>query len=272
MSLLTTDAVVLHSFDYLETSRIFRFATRDAGVISVLARGARTSKRRFGTALDLFASGVAQVNTRPGRDLQQLAGFDLADARHAIALDLERFAAASAIAELALRFASAEEGGSFFDVLLASLDDIARAPSDAATDAGLASAWRLVAALGFAPALRHCASCHENVANVADGIPFSHAAGGIVCLRCAGKAPRGRTLPADARATLISWTNEHTYDDAEEPGSGIARALLPNEATRRAHLRLLREFLERHLSDGRELRAFEAWERAGNSVSGVRHP
>ena len=58
MSLLTTDAVVLHSFDYLETSRIFRFATRDAGVISVLARGARTSKRRFGTALDLFASGI----------------------------------------------------------------------------------------------------------------------------------------------------------------------------------------------------------------------
>jgi DNA repair protein RecO (recombination protein O) len=272
MSLLTTDAVVLHAFDYLETSRIFRLATRDAGVQSVLARGARASKRRFGTALDLFASGVAQITTRPGRDLQQLAAFDLTNARHDIALDLERFAAASALAELALRFASAEEeGGAFFDVLTSALDTVAHAPVAAATDAGLAGAWRLVAALGFAPALQHCASCHEAVESTEDGYPFSHAAGGIVCARCASKAPRGRTLPADARAALVSWVeSEGEHDKGGRPLVNVA-SLLPNEPSRRAHLRLLREFLERHLSDGRELRAFESWERATNSVTGVRH-
>ena len=44
MSLLVTDAIVLHSADYLESSRIFRLATREAGVQSVLARGARSSE------------------------------------------------------------------------------------------------------------------------------------------------------------------------------------------------------------------------------------
>lgn len=273
MSLLSTDAVVLHGFDYLETSRIFRLATRDTGVVSVLARGARTSKKRYGTALDLFASGTAHLQMRAGRDLHTLAGFDLTDARHAITLDLERFAAASALAELALRFASAEEGGAFLDVLIAALDGVAHSPAHLATDAGLAGAWRLIASLGFAPSLEHCASCHERVPNDANGVTFSRDAGGVLCQNCAARLPRGRTLPVEARAVLAAWTSVEAQprepnDDARDAAPSVAH--LPNEATRRAHLRLLREFLERHLSDGRELRAFESWERAGSLVAGVR--
>ena len=73
MPALRTDAVVLHMFDYLETSRILKLATREAGVQSVLARGARTSKKRFGSALGLFAEGQAQIQVNPGRELHTLA-------------------------------------------------------------------------------------------------------------------------------------------------------------------------------------------------------
>jgi DNA repair protein RecO (recombination protein O) len=267
MSLLTTDVVVLHAFDYLETSRIFRLATRDAGIQSVLARGARASRKRFGTALDLFAGGVAQIQTRPGRDLQQLAAFDLSDARHQLSLDLDRFAAASALAELTLRFAAGEEGGPFFDVLVTALDAVAQSPPAGATDAGLAGAWRLIAALGFAPSLEACASCHDTVADDAGAVPFSHAAGGVICPRCASKVARGRFLPPEARTALRLWLQ----GTETPPGAGGGGALfLPDEATRRAHLRLLREFLERHLSEGRELRAFESWERGGIASGGRR--
>ena len=259
MPLLTTDVVVLHAFDYLETSRIFRLATRDAGIQSVLARGARASKKRFGTALDLFTGGVAQIQTRPGRELQQLAGFDLSDARHPLSLDLDRFAAASALAELTLRFAAGEEGGPFFDVLTSALDAVAQSHPAGATDAGLAGAWRLVAALGFAPSLESCVSCHDAVDDDAP-LLFSHAAGGVTCPRCAPKVPRGRTLPPEARTALRGWLR----GEVNEPGEAEVRpTLLPDEATRRAHLRLLREFLERHLSEGRELSAFASWERGG---------
>ena len=266
MTLLTTDVVVLHAFDYLETSRIVRLATRDAGIQSVLARGARASKKRFGTALDLFASGVAQIHARPGRDLQQLAAFDLSDARHALSLDLDRFAAASALAELTLRFAAGEEGTPFFDVLTAALDTVAHSPPEGATDAGLAGAWRLVAALGFAPSLESCASCHDSVDEEAT-LLFSHATGGVTCPRCAPGVPRGRTLPPEARAALRGWLGGAAHEPAA-PGSGPL--LLTDEGMRRAHLRLLREFLERHLSEGRDLRAFESWERGAISAGGGR--
>ena len=39
MPLLVSDAIVLHTFDYLESSRIVRLVTRDAGLRSALARG-----------------------------------------------------------------------------------------------------------------------------------------------------------------------------------------------------------------------------------------
>src|SRR5205085_1102119 len=85
-SLVVTEATVLHVFDYLESSRIFRLVTREAGVRSVLARGARRSTRRFGSALDLFAQGTAQLHVKPGRDLDTLGGFDVERARPALSV------------------------------------------------------------------------------------------------------------------------------------------------------------------------------------------
>src|SRR5688500_19262329 len=130
MPLVVTDAIVLHAFDYAETSRILRLATREAGVLSVLARGARRSKRRFGSALDLFAEGTVEVLIRDQRDLQTLCAFDLSRARPALGTDLGRFAGASALAELVLRFGTDERHVSLFDALSRSPDELALAAPD----------------------------------------------------------------------------------------------------------------------------------------------
>ncbi len=255
MPLIATDAVVLHAFDYLESSRIIRLATRDAGIQSVVARGARASSRRFGLGLDLFAGGVAQIQLRPGRDLNQLDGFDLTSARDALARDLERFAAASAVAELSLRFADGDEPGDLFDTLSGAFDAIAGASPARARDVGLAAAWRLVASLGFAPVLTRCCSCDAPLGDE-EATTFAHTAGGCACRSCAAHLPRGRPLPPEARATLRAWIA------GEEP-------VVDDHAMRRAHLRLLREFLEHHLNDGRPLRAVEQWERGVGTVGAV---
>ena len=143
MALLVTDAVVLHAFDYLETSRIFRLLTRDAGVQSVLAKGVRRSRKRFGSALDLFAGGAAQIHTRVGRDLNTLAAFDVERSRSTIALDLGRFTAAAAIGELALRFAGGDSGRGLYDAVTSALDELAEAAPDETREAALAGAWRI---------------------------------------------------------------------------------------------------------------------------------
>jgi DNA repair protein RecO (recombination protein O) len=247
MPTVTTPAVVLHSLNYLETSRIFRLATRELGVQSVLARGARRSKQRFGSALDLFASGVAEIQLRPGRDLQTLVSFDVMRARTQLARDLDRFTAASALSELMLRFAQDETQPALYDALITALDEIGEAHEGAARDATLAGAWRLIAELGFGPVIDHCAHCHTAL-ELAASAAFSHPAGGALCSRCAGLAPPGRVLPPDARAALRTWL-----------AGGQQR--LTSDRERKAHVRLLREFLHEHLTDGRPMRAFDVWER-----------
>src|SRR5919201_6125867 len=126
MSLLVTDAIVLHAFDYLESSRIVRMLTRDAGVQSALARGARKSRGRYGSALDLFAEGSAQLYFKPNRELHNLSSFELTRARNELAFDIGRFTAAAAIAELALRFGGEEANPDLYDTVAESLDRLAR--------------------------------------------------------------------------------------------------------------------------------------------------
>lgn len=246
MSTLVTEALVLHAFDYLETSRIIRLMTRDAGVQSVIARGARNSRKRFGSAVDLFAQGTAEIQMRDQRDLQVLLSLDVTRGRPQFARDVGRFTAGSMIAELALRAASDEPTPVLFDAVELALDNLAVATPDQSVGAGLAGAWQIVSALGFTPALDVCANCHADL-DPGSTVAFAHTAGGALCPRCGQLAAGARTLPAAARNVLRSWLNS----DSES-------TLSPQEA--RAHQRLLREFFLEHIAGDRELKAFGVWE------------
>jgi DNA repair protein RecO (recombination protein O) len=252
MPLLVTEAIVLHSLDYLDSSRIYRLATRDTGVQSVLARGARNSRVRFGSAMGLFVGGVAHISVRGSSDLQTLNAFDISVSRAGLAADYDRFLGASVIAELVLRFATSETSEELFDTLTDALSAIEHAPSGNVRSTTLQAAWRIVAAMGFSPAFDICASCHAEIPADADAI-FSHREGGILCDRCARERGKtaGRRLPATARRLLSEWI---------EGGAEFAGPL--SESELRAHTRLLREFVVEHLGGGddKPLKAFAMWE------------
>src|SRR6202049_1713771 len=245
MPLLAPEAIVLHAFDYLESSRIIRLLTREAGVQSALARGARKSRGRYGTALDLFAEGSAQLYVKPNRELHNLASFEISRSRGELAEDLGRFTAASAIAELALRFAGEADNPQLYDTVADVLDRIARSEPERTIEDGLAGCWRVVSVLGFTPELSSCALCHTPLRDAED-TTFSHSSGGIDCLACRKSAPGGRRLPCAARVAIQQWLE----------GDDSAHL---TDAEARSHQRLLREFLGAHLADERPLRAFARW-------------
>jgi len=248
MPVLVSEAIVLHAFDYLESSRIVRLVTRDAGMRSALAKGARKSRRRFGSGLDLFAQGTAQLYTKVGRELDTLSGFEDVRTRTDLAADLSRFTGAETIAEIALRFGDDGADAELFDAIAGAFDALETSPPDDAREATLAGAWSIVGALGFGPSLTECVEC-GNALGADDSAVFNHAAGGALCARCAALSSGGRTLPAAARLTLDAWTTGGRVDSLSDSDA-------------RAHQRLLREFLSYHLHDGRALRAYDLWESA----------
>lgn len=258
MSLLVTEALVLHAFDYLESSRIVRLLTRDGGIRSALAKGARKSRRRFGSGLDLFAQGTAFLHTRPGRELDTLSGFEDARTRTALGEELERFTGAEAIAEIALAFGREGADAELFDAVVRALDALASRSGAQAREATLAGAWQLIGALGFGPALGECAECDTSLEREEVAL-FSHAAGGVLCSRCASLTAGGRQLPSAARGIVAGWMSGAHADQL-------------GDADVRAHQRLLREFLGFHLHDvnasgSRSLRALDMWERSGWSAA-----
>ncbi len=238
---------------YRETSKIVRLATRDAGVLSAIAKGASRPKSRFGAALQPLSDGFADVYLSEHRDLHTLGEFELLHLRSVLAVSLDRYAAAVALAELMLRFAPAEPHPESFDALRGALTVLETAPDQAVEAVALSMLWRLVSELGFAPSLDRCARDGTPLAE-RGGLLFSAAEGGAVCSRCARAVGVTRLGPSDRQALHSLVT----------PGNG-----LPDLDARHgtSHRRLLDRYIRYHVADGADLPALRFWTSRPHAVT-----
>jgi DNA repair protein RecO (recombination protein O) len=245
MALVTTSAIVLSTLRYSETSKIVRLATRDLGVQSAIAKGALRPKSRFGAAVQALSEGRADLFVKEHRELHTLAGFELIRLHAGLAHDLDRYAAATALAEVMIRFAPADPHPESFDLLLEALGILETVDAADVQAAGCRLLWGLVSVLGFAPSLTACA--RDGAPVLPEGpLPFSAREGGALCAVCA--AGHGAiTLPADARADLETLL----APEAPLPALDAKHAA--------AHRRLLARYVQYHLGEGAELPALAFW-------------
>lgn len=150
--ILRTDAIVLRSIEYSETSRIVTLYTRDRGRMSVMARGARSSKSRYGSTLEPLSHIQAVVFCKQGRDLQQLTETSHIDVWSGIRTSLPKLEIGYRMLELTSALMHQEESNPGVFTLLASVLSALDA-----TDERTGNLWpyfqlRLAAALGFGPA------------------------------------------------------------------------------------------------------------------------
>ena len=247
MPLVSTPAIVLSALRYSETSKIVRLATRDFGVQSAIAKGALRPRSRFGAALQLLSGGQAQLLTKEHRELHILTAFDLARLHAGLASHLGRYATASAMAEVMLRFAPPDPHPESFDLFLDALGALESAPADAIEALGLRLLWHQVGSLGFAPSLEACVL--DGALLPPDGaLPFSAREGGALCPSCATQH-EATQLPPQSRLDLVSLLEP----DASLPLLDAAHAA--------AHRRLLARYIRYHLAEGAELPALEFWMR-----------
>ncbi len=243
MALITTPATVLKTYEYSETSKILRLLTRDHGLCSAIAKGARRPKSRFSGLLEPFTDGIATYYAREGRELHTLSGFELRRERQALGRELVRFAGAGLLTEIVLRFAPSAPDHELFRQLGRGLDRLLENGGDAEAMI-LEESWRLISQLGFAPSIDHCAGC-GTVPPSDQTAHFDLAGGTLVCARCR-RERRLRNLlelKPQARAelkTLIAGRGEN------------GRTLVLSRFQRH----LLRDFIAYHLADQRPLNSF----------------
>lgn len=245
MGLVVTPAIVLSALRYSETSKIVRLATRDHGVQSAIAKGVLRPKSRFGAALQLLSEGQAQYLAKENRELHLLTAFDLQGLHVGLAADLSRYATATALAEVMLRFAPPDPHPESYDLFRHALHALETACSPELEPLGFRLLWQLVSVLGFAPSLDACVRDGTELP-AEGGLPFSTREGGALCAGCAAQLGATR-LPADARADLTALLDPV--------------ASLPTIDARHAaaHRRLLARYVRWHLGEGAALPALEFW-------------
>jgi len=242
---ISTPAIILATIRYGETSKIARLATRDLGVQSAIAKGALRAKSRFGAALHLLSEGTATLHLSRSSDLHTLVQFDSGQIRTGLAERMDRFAAASLLSELMLRFAPASPHSESYDLFRDALAVLEAAPGVAVEPLALRALWRLVAVLGFAPVLDACARDAAPI-DPTKSACFSPQDGGLLCSRCAANTVGAELQPADREALAALLAPE-----AELP--------LLDERYLAAHRRLLERYVRYHLAEGAALPALAFW-------------
>ena len=247
-------AFVLRTVDFGERDRVVSLLSRERGKLSAFARGARSSRRRFGGALEPFTRLAAELRERPGAELWTLDDVFVERGHGAIRGDLARIACAGYACELAGALVrDAEPHEDLFDLLggyLARLDE------------GPAFPWDLRAlelgalrAAGLMPRLDACARCGGPARE--DPVRFDPAHGGVVCRACRGPSPGARDASGAAVAALAAL-------QAGAPPPGVAPA---GGAPLAAEARdLLTAYLEHHL--GRRLQARRFLDEVGPFLGG----
>jgi DNA repair protein RecO (recombination protein O) len=184
------DAIVLRRLDYGEADRIVTLLTREHGKFTAIAKGARKSKTRSLSSLDLFAR--SRMMLAKGRNLDVIAQVERrGDVRH-IAGDLRRTAYASLVSEIVDRVLEDRHPvDDIFDLVVITferLDDIERSARPVA-------AWflmRILELLGYQPQLHDCAGC--GTALPEKGAWFSPLLGGVLCAGCGGHDQAGSSI------------------------------------------------------------------------------
>ncbi|MBK9247922.1 MAG: DNA repair protein RecO [Ignavibacteria bacterium] len=120
--IITDSAIILHSRKYSETSKILTVYSAEHGKLSLLAKGARSPKSKFGASLEALSHSMITVYKKPQRDLHLITKAETATPLRRIAEDYSRLTIGLAIAELTSVTQEPEEVNSaIFELLCTTL-------------------------------------------------------------------------------------------------------------------------------------------------------
>jgi len=157
------EAFVLRAHPLGESDRIVTFLTRTSGKVRGVAKGARRSRRRFGSSLELLSRVKLSYFESERSDLTRIDGADLNESFYRLQEDPERGAVMACLAEVADTFArEQQEDEALFRLLHVTLRAIR---DQLSLDVALRyfEIWTL-RLHGVLPSLTHCAGCGGSLA------------------------------------------------------------------------------------------------------------
>ena len=185
MTNFSTPAILLRRLDYGDFDVIITFFTLEKGKISVIAKSAKKSTKRFGGVLELFSELQILAGSGRGKGLPVLQEAVIKQPFSSIRADYKNTAYASYWSELIYNWI--EENYQqvalyyLFEHVLYELDAGRTEPSVL----NILFQMRFLSLSGHRPNLSHCSLCQKDLASInANQIVVNLQRGGIICGQC----------------------------------------------------------------------------------------
>jgi DNA repair protein RecO (recombination protein O) len=226
----STEALILRSVDFQERDRLITFYSDQLGKMRGVAKGAKRSKKRFGSNLDLLAHVRVQGFERMNQDLVLIEGADLLEYFEAIRQELRTFARACYLAEWTEGCtADRQPHHGLLPLLLRILAILEQGKGGE----GLLRIFeiKVLDLTGYGPRLDCCASCGRPV-KAAGKVVIHVGRGGTVCESCIGGVHQGMLVSLgtvrilqDARSVTLDRLHRIAFSlEALKESSALLRA------------------------------------------------
>ncbi len=203
MSIEKSEAIVLRTWKYGDSSRIVSLYSRRFGKLRLIAKGARSKKPRFGASLEPFTESLIVFYKKQERELQVLSSSDSIANFVRLRERPVHLGLACAMVESVDRLTALEqEDTGLYALLRAALVAIEETDSEADAESAF---WRaqkaLLVHLGYRWELEACVSCSAAISGAKVAIdPIE----GALCGLCARSRRDALTISAATRAVLIA--------------------------------------------------------------------
>lgn len=196
MAILKTEAIVLKTFDFRETSLIAHFFTRDYGRLDGILKGIRGDSRKFASNLEPFSLNDIIFYQARNPGLHLISQCDLKDDFTAIRNNLKSTAYASYLMDLIGQLMQPEDRNiDGYELALSALRQLSSGLD--AEKISYIFLIKFLKSIGFRPRLDGCIACDRDISSAAF---FNLKRGGLICSRC---TPRGAGRAADSYSSDV---------------------------------------------------------------------
>jgi DNA repair protein RecO (recombination protein O) len=247
--LVSTDAVVLRSMKYGETSRIVTLYSKKFGKIKVIAKGARSAKSKFGASLEPMTHSSIVFYKKEQRELHLLSKSEISKPLLKFGDDGDKLAAGLALVELVNQVMHDEEENlPMFSLLVEALGAVVHA-SENLLSIFFAFELRLLEIFGYGLNLRGCTRCGRDLVDDEQprGSYILLASGSAMCSECHGALQAGGVK---ASKEIVRSLVQLQSMPIEAAGEVKLNASMKDEI-----LGLLQTYLQYHIAGVRTLKS-----------------
>jgi DNA repair protein RecO (recombination protein O) len=171
---------------YRDTSKIITFYSKEYGKLKGIAKGARTAKNKFGSALEPLSHSMLLIYKKEHRDLHLISQCDSINSFRNLTEDLDRMSIALSVLELIDHVTHHEERTPVLFALLAETLSVLNESTKNYKTYLQAFQLRLAALFGYAPNFDACGQCGKPVSagDEEKQVAFQIVRGAVFCNTC----------------------------------------------------------------------------------------